>query len=95
MTPLERADAAKHLLESPVLRAAFADIREDLVKQLETIPFGDVDTAHHATLALQQLQSVQTRLRKYLQEIAIDKEKQRQDNFVKKTRETLSDFLKA
>lgn len=84
MTPFERGEEAKRLLEHPVLREAFADIKRDIVAQLERVPFGDIDTQHHAVLALQALNLVQVRLEKYINDQKVQAHKVRQDTFIEK-----------
>lgn len=87
MTPFEKADRAKHLLEDPVLRAAFEDIRMGLVGQLERAAMDDVDTHHQAALSLQLLARVKTTLQRYLEAIAVDKAKEKQDSFLRKMKQ--------
>lgn len=93
MTPNEKAEAAKMLLESPIMRAAFTDIRESLVSKLEGVPFGDTDTQHEVALMLQLLKRLQTQLHTYIQEQAMVKHRNQQDEFIKKTRQTLGTGL--
>ena len=90
MTPIERADRAKQLLEDPVLRGVFVDIRERLVAKLEQAPIGYVDTHHEVALTLQCLQQVKSLLHTYTQEIAIDKHKVREESFMNKMRQRIA-----
>ena len=88
MTPIERAHRASELLDDAVLKQAFADVREQIVAGLESAPFGDVDTQHHLALSLQVLKNVQIRLRKYAEELAVDKAKDNHRKFIDRIRQT-------
>lgn len=90
MTPSEKAEAAKTLLESPILKAAFTDVRENLVSQLESVPFGDTDTQHEVALMLQLLKRLQGQLHKYMQGTLLEKEKIKQRTFIEKMTERLA-----
>lgn len=87
MTPLERADRAKSLMEDAVLNGAFADIKTKLVDRLESVPMGDIETQHEIALMLQLLKQLRGQLQTYLNEAAVDKHKQKQDSFIEKMRE--------
>jgi hypothetical protein len=86
MTPLERADRAKQLLEDPVWKAAFADIRERLVAQLETIAIGDHETQHEIALTLQLLKRLQGQLQKYVSDQAVDERRLKDETFIDRVR---------
>jgi predicted metal-dependent HD superfamily phosphohydrolase len=90
MTPLERADRAKQLLEDAVLQAAFHDIRMQLVAKLEQVPFGDIDTQHEIALTLQLLKRLREQLALYANEVAVDKAKKKHESFVTRMRERLA-----
>ena len=87
MTPIDRAERAKSLLEDEVLKGAFRDIRMRYVEQLESVPMSDVETQHEVALCLQLLKRVQSQLQKYISDSAIDKAKAKQDSFIEKMRE--------
>ena len=87
MTPLERAEQARHLLQNPTLKAAFEEIRQGLVAKLEEVPMGDVDTHHEVAISLQLLKRLKTQLQRYIDDQAIDKHKQKQATFIEKMRE--------
>jgi hypothetical protein len=89
MTPREKAERAKQLLEDPVFRHVLEDIRMGLVGQLEASPIGDVDTHHEVALTLQLLARIKPTLQKYANEIEMDKHKRRQESFIEKTRQRL------
>lgn len=90
MTPLERADRAKLLLNDPVLREAFSAVREKIVSRTEQSAFGDVDTHHHAAQMLQALAQVRTELQIWTNEIAIDKRRQKDAAWIERMRERLT-----
>jgi hypothetical protein len=87
MTPLDKGERAKHLLEDEVLKAAFHDIRMRYLEQLESVPMSDIDTQHEVTLSLQLLKQLRTQLQKYANELVIDKAKKQQDSFIERMRE--------
>lgn len=87
MTPLEIADRAEQLLQDPVLAKAFQDIRENLVKQLENLPMGDIDTQHEISLTLQVLKQVKQTLSSYVGEKTLAEHRKKQDSFIEKIRE--------
>ena len=90
MTPLERAERAKQLLDDPVFVAAMDDVRMRLVAQLEQTAIGDIDTHHQAALALQMLKSIKDQIARYAAEIEIDNHRQKQDSFMHRMRERLA-----
>jgi hypothetical protein len=90
MTPSERADRAKQLQNDPVLIAAFRDIREKLVSQLEVVMLSDVETQHEIALMLQLLKRLQSQLMLYQQDGAIEKHKEKQDSFIRRMRQSLT-----
>jgi len=90
MTPSERADRAKQLLNDPVLKGAFSDLRDKLVMQLEASVVSDVETQHEIALMLQLLKRIQSQLLSYQQDGAIDKHKEKQDSFLRRMRQSLT-----
>ncbi len=80
----EKAHEAKQAL--PILKHAFIDIREGLVRQLEVIPLGDKETQHEITLMLQLLKRVETTLNKYLQDGSVEKYQRKQEEFIQKVK---------
>ena len=87
MTPIDRAERAKALLEDMVLKGAFEDIKTQLVSNLESLPISDHETQHEIALMLQLLKRIRSQLQTYLNEAAIDKAKAKQDSFIEKMRE--------
>ena len=90
MTPIERAEQAKQALENPALKAAFADMREKMIVQLEEVMMSDVETQHEVALMLQLLKRLQVQLKLYAQEIVVDKHREKQSNFVARMRQKLT-----
>ena len=90
MTPRERADRAKLILDDPVFAHAFADIREQLVAKLEMCPVGDVEAQHDLTLTLQLLKQLRTQLARYCEEIVLDNAKARQATWLQRARQSLT-----
>jgi hypothetical protein len=89
MTPRERADKAKQLLDDPIVQQAFSDIREQIVLRLEACPVSEVDAQHDLAITLQLLKQLKLQLGRYVEEIVVDNAKARQDAFIRKTRQTL------
>lgn len=90
MTPFERAEEAKRMLDSPVLRGALDDIRANLIGKLETLPIGDVDTQHEIALTLQLLKRLREQLAKYADDVTVDQQKRRHETWVERMREKLT-----
>ncbi len=68
MTPFEKSESAKRIKEEPVIKQAFIDIRESLVRQLENVPIGDTETQHQVSITLQLLKRLETTLTRYIQD---------------------------
>ena len=90
MTPRERADRARQILDDPVFAHVFTDIREQLVAKLESCPVSDVEAQHDLTITLQLLKQLKTQLARYCDEIVLDNAKARQDSWIKRARQSLS-----
>lgn len=86
MTPLDKAERAKQLLEDPVFRAVLNDQRETLVRQLEDTAMSDMDTQHEVALTLQLLKQIPLRLQRYVSDIEIEKSKHEQATFMERMR---------
>jgi hypothetical protein len=89
MTPLERADRAKEMVESPIFKAAFDDIGADLVAKLVSSPREDVAQHHEITLSLQALNSLRVQFQRYMSDAAIAKHNERQDDYMRRIRESV------
>lgn len=90
MTPREKAERAKAVLEDPVFNHVFTDIREQIITKLEQIPVTDVDAQHDLTITLQLLKQLKTQLSRYTDEIVLDNAKSKHDTWLKKARQTLN-----
>lgn len=90
MTPIDRAERAKTLLQDELLKQAFADIKTRLVAQLEATAIHDIETQHEITLMLQLLKRVRTQLETYVGEGAIEAHKVRQESFLERVRQKLA-----
>jgi hypothetical protein len=90
MTPIDRAERAKALLQDELLKQAFSDIKKRLVDQLEATAIHDIETQHEIALMLQLLKRVRTQLETYVGEGAIEAHKTRQENFLERMRQKLA-----
>ena len=90
MTPREKADRARQILDDPVFAHVMNDIREQLVAKLEICPISDVEAQHDLTITLQLLKQLKTQLARYCDEIVLDNAKARQDSWIKRARQTLT-----
>ena len=88
MTPFERADRAKQIIEDPVFRQAMAEIRERIVSKMEQSAMSDVDTHHDAALTLMCLNNLRLQLERYVQELAMQKYKDDEKTFLSQVRQT-------
>jgi hypothetical protein len=86
MTPFEKAEHAKRLLDDPVLNAAIHDIRMKLVGQLESAPISDVELQHEVALMLQLLKRIRTQFEQYVQEHAMVQHAEKQRTFMDRMR---------
>lgn len=86
MTPFEKADEAKRLIQNPVLNEALDAIKASLVAKLEQVPIGDLDTQHEVALMLQLLRRVKDQLHQFLNEYAVEEHKQKQATFLERMR---------
>ena len=89
MTPLEKADRAKEMLESAIFKAVFEDIRERLVSRLEAAPFGDEELHHKIKLLLQSLVAVKVEFQRYISDSAVVKHNDKQDEYMRKMRASI------
>ncbi len=90
MTPREKADRSRQILDDPVFAHVMNDIRDQLVAKLESCPISDVDAQHDLTITLQLLKQLKTQLARYCDEIVLDNAKARQDSWIKRARQTLT-----
>jgi hypothetical protein len=88
MTPREKGDRAKEMLDSEIFKLAFSDIRESLVAKLEACGIGDIDTQHALSVSLQLLRQLKAQLVRYSDEIAIDQATERHETWLRKARQS-------
>jgi hypothetical protein len=86
MTPRERAERAKHLLEDELLREALAAMRESLVRQMESCAISDTETQHEIALMLQLRQRFERQLQQYVQDGVILKHEEKHRTFMERMR---------
>lgn len=84
MNAIERAAAAKALLEDATFRAVFDEVRGDLITKIETAPFADGDVHHELTLALQALNSIKRRLDRWIDDGKMEQKAVEQENWREK-----------
>jgi hypothetical protein len=90
MTPRERGDHAKRLLDDPVLRLALDSIRDGIVLKIEGSPMGDRDTHHEAAISLQLLKRVRSELMRMVDDVKIDESRAKQDAFIKNMKQSIA-----
>ncbi len=90
MTPRERGDHAKRLLEDPVLRQALDSIRDGIVSKIEASPIGDRDTHHEAAISLQLLKRVRSELMRFVDDVKVDENRAKQDAFIKNMKQSIT-----
>ncbi len=90
MTPFEKSESAKRIKEEPVIKQAFIDIRENLVRQLENVPIDDVETQHQVSITLQLLKRLDTTLTRYIQDQTVIDFRKLQDEKIARKRESLT-----
>jgi hypothetical protein len=89
MTPRERADRAKDMLESEIFQYVHADMRDRIIERMEACAAGDHDTQHVLFLMLQLHKQYKTDLIRYTDVIAIDKAKEKRDAWLRKAKQHL------
>jgi hypothetical protein len=90
MTPRERAEEAKIVLNNPVMEQVFGDIRMGLVNRLESVPIGDIDTQHEIALTLQLLKKLRDQLQTYVNDVKVDEHREKQETFIKRMRQRIA-----
>jgi hypothetical protein len=90
MTPREKAERARLLMDDPIMEAVFADIRMGLVSKLEHAPLGDTETQHEITLMLQLLKRLKTQLQTYVQDEVVEKHHQKHESFIRRMTQKLA-----
>lgn len=95
MTPEDRGNRAKQLLNEQCVQEAFADMRERYVRRLESPQPGDTVPEHELVLTLQLLGGLKRQLLAYEQEKDIIAHKKESESFIENARQTLAKFVKA
>ena len=90
MTPRERGERAKSLLEDPVLNDVLSDIREGIVSRVEASPLGDRDTHHEAAISLQLLKRIKSQLKHYVDDMAMESHKAKEAEFLRTMKESIN-----
>ncbi len=88
MTPTERAERAKQILEDPLFNSVLKEVREAFVTRLETAQI-DQKGAFNAALALQTLRAIRGLLQSYVDEMAVVKHRASQDDFASRMKQRL------
>ena len=87
MTPRERAERARQLLDDPLLNEAFSGVRAALIERLESAPIGDVELQHEIALMLQLLKRLRTQIEQHLQDFRVVEAEQKQRDWLAKARQ--------
>ena len=89
MTPLERAEGAKQLLENPVFRDVIGELEKRLIARAVDSAIGDTQTHHEVVLSLQLLRQIPRNIEAFAQELVIDKHRIKHQKFIKTMKETV------
>lgn len=89
MDVLERSALAKELLESRVFREVHTEIRDEIVKSLETVAFDDIDKQHELVIALQIHNRHKTKLERWVDDGKIEQKALDDQNWIEKARQKL------
>ena len=90
MTTRDLADRAQRILDDPVFKQAFSDIREAMVSKLESCGVGDIDAQHELTVSLQLLKQLKTQLSRYSEQILLDKAKEQHESWILKAKRSFA-----
>ena len=82
MSPREKADRARQIMEDPVFKEALRDIRERIVGRLEAVGVTDKETEHELVISLQLLQRIPARFQVYADELVMERSKEEQERFM-------------
>lgn len=89
MTPLEKADRAREMLESEIFKAAFADIRARIVENMEGSDVEDQRAHHEYVLSLKALKNLKVQFQRYIDESSLEKYRNNQDEYVRRMKQTV------
>ena len=81
MTPLERADRSKELLQNVLFKEAFAAVEADLIAKMKSSGFDDGITHHELVQYLQTLGSIRKKLERWIEDGELERKKVAQDNW--------------
>lgn len=86
MTPREKADRAKQILEDPVFNQALADVRERFVQKIEANADFDPEADHAICMALRNLKATRLQLLRYTDEIVLDNAVERNASWMRRAK---------
>jgi hypothetical protein len=89
MTPNEKADRAREMLESDIFKTAFADIRARIVENMESSDVEDQRSHHEYVLALKALKNLRVQFQRYIDEITVNKHRDAQDEYMRKMKQSV------
>ncbi len=89
MTPAEKADRAKLLLEDELLLEVFAGMREKLIARLEGVGISDAEQQRDIIITLQVLKQIPEALRRFIADGEMVKYRQRDEEFRAQARQRL------
>lgn len=87
MTPRERADRARQILNDPVFVEALRDIRDNIVRLIEQTGMGDIDEQHQLAMKLSLLKSIPQQFKAYADSLVVEQHKERQQGFIEKVKQ--------
>lgn len=87
MTPLERADRSKELLDNVVFKQAFNAVETDIVGKLKTVGFDDHVTQHELVLCLQLLGNVRRKIERWVEDGEVEKKRIQQENWMARAKQ--------
>lgn len=87
MNKIERGARAKSLLEDVIFKEVQSEIKADIVKKLEEVPVGDIDSQHELVLSLQMLKAHRTRLERWIDDAKIEQKSQEQKSWIEKQKQ--------
>ncbi len=74
MSPEQRAAEAQHVLENPLFKAAFDEMRAGIINQIHIVAVNDVETQHELVLMLQLLESIKGRIEQHIHTGSFEKQ---------------------
>ena len=89
MTPSEKADRAREMLDSAIFKAVFTDMRERLVLNLEATPVTAVDEQHEIALMLMLIKKIKEQLQRYVDEKSVLTHKEQDASFMRRMKQSV------